>query len=286
MRRLAGGFTFQVQPVCPEDLGGGLVAEALAGGVVGGLDHLPKAVVRQANEVGLAGQRPAQAADGVLDPALLPGGVGVAAAGGEAERLEAVMAGALGAVVEGDGLAPGGRQGRQELGQGGRDGGGGCAGRADGDEEPGVTRVHGEDRLAIGADEHQVGLPVAGGLAVRGGDGSVGQGAAVGDQGGGATAGAPAPAAFGRGAGQGVAPRVVLRAGALGIDEPVDGLVGHDRAAGLAGQPASDLLGGPALGEAGEDAVAQRRIPVEAGTAPAAGVGLLVGRAGLVALGA
>ncbi len=96
-----------------------------------------------------------------------------------------------------------------------------------------------------------------------------------------AAAGAAAPAAGGLGLGEVVAPRT----GELRIDA-VDGLVGDDALAGLAGQAAGDLLGGPALREAGEDAVAQGGVAVEAGAAPAAGAGLLVGIPRLVALSA
>ena len=149
-----------------------------------------------------------------------------------------------------------------------------------------MALVEGEDGLAGGAEEHAVGLPVAGGLAIRGGAGPVGEGAAVSDQGGRAAAGAAAPAAGGRGLGEVVAPGEVVGAGEWRIDEAVDGLVGDDALAGLAGQAAGDLLGGPALREAGEDAVAPGGVAVEAGAAPAAGAGLLVGIPRLVALSA
>ena len=146
--------------------------------------------------------------------------------------------------------------------------------------------VEGEDGLAVGAEEHEVGLPVAGGLAVRGEGGAVDEGAAVGDTGGGAAALAPPPAPFELGPGQIVAPGIVLRAADLGVNEAVDGFVGDDGPPGLAGQAAGHLRGRPALLEAGEDLAAQRGIVVEPGPAPAAGAGLLVGVARLIALGA
>ncbi len=127
--------------------------------------------------------------------------------------------------------------------------------------------VEGEDGLAVGAEEHEVGLP-AGGLAVRGEGGAVDEGAAVGDTGGGAAALAPPPAPFELGPGQIVAPGIVLRAADLGVNEAVDGFVGDDGPPGLAGQAPGHLRGRPALLEAGEDLAAQRGIAVEPGPAP------------------
>ena len=83
--------------------------------------------------------------------------------------------------------------------------------------------VEGEDGLAVGAEEHEVGLPVAGGLAVRGEGGAVDEGAAVGDTGGGAAALAPPPAPFELGPGQIVAPGIVLRAADRGAGGAASG---------------------------------------------------------------
>ena len=146
--------------------------------------------------------------------------------------------------------------------------------------------VEGEDGLAVGAEEHEVGLPVAGSLAVRGEGWAVDEGTTVGDKGGGAAALAPPPAPFELGPRQIVTPGIVLRAADLGVNEAVDGFVGDDGPAGLAGQTAGHLLGRPALLEAGEDLAAQGGIAVEPGPAPAARAGLLVGVARLIALGA
>ena len=121
-----------MQQVVPENLSRGLVAEAFAWRVVVGLHQLGEAGGREGGQVGLARQRPAQAADGVFDPAFLPGGIRVAEEGRDPERLEVGVPGELGAVVEGDGLPPGRRQRGQQVGQGLRDGGGGLAGRPDG----------------------------------------------------------------------------------------------------------------------------------------------------------
>ena len=106
------------------------------------------------------------------------------------------------------------------------------------------------------------------------------------NKGDGAAALAPAAAALGLGAGEKVAPGIVLGAADLGVDETVDRLMGDDGVPGVAGQTPGDLFRGPALLEAGEDLGAQGGVAVEARPAPAAGVRLLVGIARLVALGA
>ena len=196
------------------------------------------------------------------------------------------MAGELGAVVEGDGLAPGGRQGREEAREGAGDGGGGFGGRADGEEQAGVTVVEGEDGLAVDAEEHEVGFPVPGGLAIGGTGGTLGEGPTVLNKGGGAAPLAPAAAPFVLGAGEIVAPGAVVGAADLGVDKAVDGLVRDDRPASVAGQAPGDLCGRPPLLEAGEDLGAQGGVAIKPGPAPAAGMGLLVGVARLVALGA
>ena len=95
-----------MQHLVVEDLGRGLVAEALPGRIVVQLQGQRKLRFREGAEVGGAGQRAPQAADGVLHAALLPGGMGIAEEGLDAQGVEAVVAGELGAVVEGEGLAP------------------------------------------------------------------------------------------------------------------------------------------------------------------------------------
>ena len=66
-----------------------------------------KLLVGEGCEVGFARQVAAHSSDGVFDAAFLPGRVGVAEEGLEAELVELVVAGELGAVVEGDGLSHG-----------------------------------------------------------------------------------------------------------------------------------------------------------------------------------
>ena len=145
--------------------------------------------------------------------------------------------------------------------------------------------MYGQHRLAVGTEEHQIGFPMARGLAVGSGGGPFCQGPPVVDAGGGAAAPAPAPAPAPLGAGEVVTPGPVrLGAGGLGVDEAINGLVGDHGPAGLPSEPARDLFRRPAVFEAGEHLRAQGGIPVEAGAAPAAGTGLLLGIAGLVAL--
>ena len=280
-----GGFTFEVQHVVPEHFRRGPVVQTLAGRIIVQLHQLRKPGVRQGRQVGLAGQPAAQAPDGVFDPSFLPGRVGVTAEGFDPEGMELVVAGELGTIVEGDRLPPGGGQGPQQSGEGGGNRGGRFAGGPDGEQQAGVAFMYGQHRLAIGAEEHQIGFPMARGLAVGSGGGPFFQGPPVADAGGGAAAPAPAPAPAPLGAGEVVTPGPVrLGAGGLGVDEAIDGLVGDDGLARLPPEPASDLLWRPAVFEAGEHPRTERGIPVETGAAPAPGAGLLLGIAGLVAL--
>ena len=189
------------------------------------------------------------------------------------------MPGELGAVVEGDTLAPLGREGGQDGSHCLGDGVSGLARGAPGDEQTGVAFVEGEDHLTVGTKEHQVGLPVAGTPAVGGVLGPLAQGPALGDEGGRAATPASPVAPFELGPWEVATPGVFLLTGQLGVDEAVAGLVGADLAAGR-------LLWGPGLSEAGQDLLAQGGIPFQTGTGPAAGPCLLLGIAGLVAPGA
>ena len=72
------------------------------------------------------------------------------------------MAGELGAVVEGHGLAPGGRQGREQAGEGAAMGAAALEGGRTAEEQAGVAVVEGEDGLAEPAEEHEIGFPMPG----------------------------------------------------------------------------------------------------------------------------
>ena len=91
LRTRGCGFTFEVQQVVSKNLGGGLIAEAFPRRIIVYLYEARKVLLREGRQVGLARQGAAQAADGVLDAALLPGRVGLTEEGFEAERMEGVM---------------------------------------------------------------------------------------------------------------------------------------------------------------------------------------------------
>ena len=91
-----------------------------------------------------------------------------------------------------------------------------------------MALVQGQDGLAVDPEQHQVGLPVAGGKTVGGVLGTFGQGTAETGEGSRTAASTPAPASFRLAPGQIVAPGVVLSPRQLGVDEPVDGLVGDE----------------------------------------------------------
>ncbi len=195
------------------------------------------------------------------------------------------MRGEFGAVIEGDGLAPGGGQRGEQRGQPVGDGGGGLAGEPGGEEQAGVALMEGQNDLAVEAEQHQVGLPVAGGLAGGDGRGPLSPGAARGDEGGGAPAFGGAAPALGFGVRQIVPPRVRGVAAQLGRDEAGDGFVGEDRAVLLHRQAAGHLLGRPAVLEARQHRRPEFGVAVESRARPAAGAGLVVGIAGAIALG-
>ena len=88
-----------------EGLCRGSEVKAFARRVVVGGDRLADAAGRELCEVGRAGDEAAQAAEGVLDAAFLPGRVGVAEEGLHQEALQGKVSGELGAVVERDGAA-------------------------------------------------------------------------------------------------------------------------------------------------------------------------------------
>ena len=72
-------------------------------------------VFRQEGQVCFTWQEAAQAAVDILNPSLLPGGARVAEEGLGAQAVELVVMCELGAVVEGDRLAPLLGEGSQEL---------------------------------------------------------------------------------------------------------------------------------------------------------------------------
>ena len=249
-RRREGGFTFQVQHAFQEYFCRGLVVQALSRGIVVGLNHLCKRLHRQRRQVGLAGQSPPQPADGVLHPALLPRGVGIAEEGFDTQIVESVMEGELGPVVEGNRPSPFGRQLTEHLRHGAGDGTGCLARGSDGNEDAGVAFVHDQHRMSICPEQHQVRLPVAGSAAVSGALGALGNRASHSHEGGRTAPSAASPAPLRLGTRQVVSPPIVLGTRELAVYEPVDALVGDDPPTSLQLEPTGNLLGRPAPFEA------------------------------------
>ena len=129
--------------------------------------------------------------------------------------------------------------------------------------------MHGQDRLAVFGEHHQVGFPVSGRAPIADHNRPFRQGNTAFNEGYRAAAltGAAPPLALA--ARQVVAPAVVLGGSDLGVDEAVDALVGDHLAAVIFGQPACDLLGRPAQGKALQHGAAQGGLPGQARAHPA-----------------
>ena len=125
----------------------------------------------------------------------------------------------LGAVVESDGLSPGFRQDREQIVHGAGDGVCRLAGLARSDEQARVALVQGEHRVAASAKEHQVSLPVAGGLAVGRRLGTCRQWTALGNEGGRTAPTAPMGSPSRLASRQVVPPTIVLGARHLSVYE-------------------------------------------------------------------
>jgi hypothetical protein len=267
-RKRGGGFTFEVQQFV-EHLCRCFEVKAFPWGVVVGTQEGVEAAIREGREVGLARDEAAHTTDGIFDATLLPGRVRIAKEGLDGEAVKQAMTGELGAIVEGHGLAQPRRQVFEERVQMRGDAIGGFVGRPGGEQDAGLALMDGEHGLAVLGEQHEVGLPMAGAVAVGGGGRSFGYGNTAFDEGCGAAALAAAQATPALAARQIVPPAVILGAGDLGIDEAVDALVTDHLAAGLAGEAAGDLLGRPTLGETLEDGSAQLGLAFEARARPA-----------------
>src|SRR5262245_6847774 len=280
-RRRGGGFTFEVQHF-GEGLGRGPEVKAFSWSVVVGANEGVEAPVWKRGEVGLARNEAAHSTDGVLDAALLPGGIGIAEERVDGETMELLMARELGAVVEGDGLAQLWWHAGKEPDEMPRDALGGLVRWSRCEQQSGLALVDGEDCLAVSGEQHEVSFPVSRGLAVGSGRGSFGHGNTVFDEGCGAAAAATAEAALALAAGQIEAPVVVLGAGDLGVDETVDALVADHRVTRFASQPTGHLFGRPAVREPLEYGAAQGGVAVQARPRPAPRPRLLLSVTGFV----
>ena len=191
----------------------------------------------------------AHAADSVFDAAFLPRFVGVAEEGGEAEASgELVMLSELGAVIEGDGLAPGGRERFEQVDEACEHGRGGFVGLAGEAQMAGGAFVKDQDGLAVFSEEHEIGFPGAGPGAVVGFRGAIVNRHAVREEVHRAASASAESSPAGLAARQEAVP-VILLGGAV-VDKAVNRLVRDHRLAVHAAQPAGDLLGGPAFQQA------------------------------------
>ena len=187
------------------------------------------------------------------------------------------MAGELGAVVEGDGLAPGRGQGAQQPGEGGGNRGGRFAGgrTASSRREWRSCTVSTLGHKCGRASDQPPNGPGSGG---RCAGGPFGQRPAAGDVGGGATAPAAPPATTPLGAGEIVSPGPIwLGASSLGIDEAIDvSWAMTVWPASRRSRPAICSGDQPCLRRA-EHLRPERGIAVQAGATPAPSAGLLLG---------
>jgi hypothetical protein len=230
-----------VQHLC-KGLGRGPEVKALAWGVVVDGHEPAEAAGRDRCEIGFAGHEAAHSSDRVLDTALLPGRVGITEEGLDRQAVQPVMTRELSAVVEGDGLTKWLRQAAEQIEEMTSDAIGSFAGQPDREQETGLALVHGEDRLTVFCEHHQVGFPVTAGRAVGGLNRSFCQGNTAFNEVL-RSAALPAPAsAFAFAARQIAPPAIVPGAGKLGVNEAVDALIGDDLAAPLALESACDLL--------------------------------------------
>ena len=273
-----------MQQLSQECLGWGLEVQAFSWGIVVGGDDGIEDFGTDGGEIGFAWQGPAHASDCVLDPALLPGAVGIAEEGLDTEvGFEAVVLGELGAVVESDGLAQLGWQRFEPGDELSRGGFGSFVWLSGEDEDTGHALVGDQDGLAIGFEEHEVGFPMSWEGPAVGGLGALGDGDTALDGARGRTAFAAAPAAFGFGPGKIVPPGAVVGAADLGIDEAIDAFMADAGCSLVAGQPAGDLFGRPAVPQPIEHEAAQLAVALQARSGPAPGFRLLMSIARLVA---
>jgi hypothetical protein len=265
-----------------EGLGRGAEVKAFPGCVVVGRDKVAETAVGDCGKVGFAGHEAPHPADGILDTAFLPGRVRVAEEGIDRQLMQSMMAGELGAVVESNGLAEALRHGAKQLDEMTGDAIGGLAGQPDCQQQAGLALMQGQDGLAVFCKHHQIGFPMAAGVAIAGLDRPFRQRNTAFNEACRASA-LPAPAAaLALAARQISAPAIVLGASDLGVDEAVDAFVGDHLAPLLKGEATGDLLGRPTACEPLNNGGSQALVAFQARTLPAPGAGLLVGIAGSV----
>ena len=275
-RRREGGFTFEVQHLTPEYFGWALVAEALARRIVIPLQQPRKPVVRHLSQLRLPGQYATQPTDPILHAPLLPRRVRVAEERFDPQGMQFIVPHELCPVVERHRLPERRRQRPQEAYHGLHHGPCFLRRQPDGHHQARVPLVQRQHHRPRPPKLHQVCLPVAEGLTVGNGGRPGGDRAALKDEGDRTASFGRTPAALPFRLRQILSPVVVFEPCVLGVDEPVDALVGDDRSARLSRQPPAYLLRRPPPTEAFEDAGSQSRIPLQPGTGPAARAGLLL----------
>ncbi len=140
-------------------------------------------------EVSFAWQRASQAPDGVFHAAFLPGTMGIAEEGLDAEGfVKPVMLGELGSVVEADGFAHRLWKLAELTGDGPSGEDGFSIDRVLNDAEAGLPFVENKQPLAISGEQHEVGFPMARHLAAFDLGGPFGDRAPLFDEAGGAAA--------------------------------------------------------------------------------------------------
>jgi len=192
------------------------------------------------------------------------------------------MACEFGTIVEGDGLTQRLRHNAKQSDEMTSDAVRRLTGQPDRQQETGLALMHGQDRLTVFCEHHQVGFPMTASLTIGGLDRPICHGNTAFNE---VCRASPLPAAaatLALAARQIPAPAIVLGAGKLGIDEAINALVGDHLAPMLDGEAAGDLFRRPAAREPLHDGGSQACLAVQTGTFPAPRPGLLVGVAGSV----
>ena len=265
-----------MQHLTPEYFGWALVAEALARRIVIPLQQPRKPLVRHLSQVRLPGQHATQPTDPILHAPLLPRRVRVAEERFDPQGVQFMMPHELRPVVERHRLPELRRQRPQEARHGLHDRPCFLRRQPDGHHQARVPLVQHQRHRPRPPKLHQVSLPVAEGLPVCNSGRALGERVTLEDEGDRTAPLAHTPAAFPLRLRQILPPAVVFVPRFLGVDEPVDALVGDDRSARPPRQMPAYLLRRPPPTEAFEDAGTQSRIPLQPGTGPATRAGLLL----------
>jgi len=245
-------------------LRGGPVVKAFARRIVVDGHVLAETTGREHCEIGFAGHEAAHPSDGILDAALLPGRVGITEEGVDRQAVKPMVACELGTVVEGDGLAQRLREAAEQPEEMAGNAVGHFVGQSDGKQQARLAFVHGQDRLTVFGEHHQIGFPVPAGGAIGSLDRAFGQGNAAFNEVLRAATFPAAAAAFALAARQTAPPAIVLGAGKLGVNEAVDTLIRDHLVTPLALEPAGNLLGRPTACEPLNDGCSQALIAFQA----------------------